>query len=93
MTNGVTMLRRLFLALLLLVSVTPAFAQQIDGAVGSALTVKENDGTPTVSNVNTISLTNATLTDAGGGAVSISIAGTGAPTDGTYITQTTNTTL
>lgn len=35
------MLRRTFLTLLLLVSVTPAFAQQIDGVGGSALTVKE----------------------------------------------------
>lgn len=67
------MLRRTFLTLLLLVSVTPAFAQQIDGVGGSALTVKENDNVPTVSSVNSISFTNGTVTDDGGGAGSIRI--------------------
>lgn len=94
MTNGVAMLSRIFLTLLLFVSATPAFAQQIEGeGGGSALTVKENDNNPTVSSVNSISFTNGTVTDNGGGSVSVTIGGTGAPTDATYITQTPNGTL
>ena len=34
---------------------------------GAALTVKEQDAAPTVTNVNTIKVTNGTLTDDGGG--------------------------
>jgi hypothetical protein len=41
------------------------------------LTVKEIDNTPTVSNVSTIRVTNGTLTDDGGGQVTITIAGGG----------------
>lgn len=38
---------------------------------GSSLTVEEEDGVPTVNNVNTIKVSNGTLTDHGGGVVSI----------------------
>jgi hypothetical protein len=44
---------------------------------GSALTVEEQDGVPSVSDVTTIKVTNATLTDEGGGVVSIDTGGTG----------------
>ena len=72
----------------------PAFAQNIDGQAGGAsLTVKENDSSPTVSNVQSISFSNGTVTDDGGGNVSVAISGTGAPTDATYLTQTPNGTL
>ena len=39
------------------------------------LTVEEQDGNPTVSNVNTIRVSNGTLTDEGGGVVSITTGG------------------
>jgi hypothetical protein len=39
---------------------------------GSSLTVEEQDGTPSVSNVTTIKVTNGTLTDDGSGVVSLS---------------------
>ena len=82
------------IAWFLLVLVAPALGQQIEnGGGGSALTVKENDNVPTVSSVNSISFTNGTVTDNGGGSVSVTIGGTGAPTDATYITQTANATL
>lgn len=42
------------------------------------LTVEEQDGNPTVSNVNTIRVSNGTLTDEGGGVVSIVTGGGGA---------------
>ena len=74
----------------------PAWAQNIgsgSGGGGTSLTVKENDGTPSVPNVNSISFTNGTVTNDGGGAVSVTISGTGAPLDATYITQTSNATL
>lgn len=88
------MVRRAVLVLCLLLLASPVWAQNIDGQAGGAsLTVQEADGTPTVSNVTSISVTNATLTDNGGGSVSIAISGTGAPTDATYITQTANGTL
>ncbi|KKL75009.1 hypothetical protein LCGC14_2059180, partial [marine sediment metagenome] len=41
------------------------------GGGGAALTVKETDGAPSVSNVNTIVVTTGTLTDDGGGQVTI----------------------
>jgi len=44
---------------------------------GAALTVKETDGVPTVSNVNTIVVTTGTLTDDGGGQVTITTGGGG----------------
>ena len=47
------------------------------GGGGTALTVEEQDGTPSVSNVNTIRVTNGTLTDEGGGVVSITTGGGG----------------
>ena len=43
------------------------------GGGGSALTVKEVDGIPSVTDVDTIVVTNGTLTDDGGGQVTISI--------------------
>jgi hypothetical protein len=48
---------------------------------GSALTVKEADGTPTVSNVTTIVVSNGTLTDDGAGQVTITTGGGGGSTD------------
>ena len=47
------------------------------GGGGSSfnLTVEEQDGNPTVSNVNTIRVSNGTLTDEGGGIVSITTGG------------------
>lgn len=63
------------------------------GDGGTPLTVKENDGTPTVTDVTTLSFTNGSVVDSGGGVASVTISGTGAPTDATYITQTTNGTL
>lgn len=47
----------------------------LSGSGGGSLTIKEIDGVPTVSNVNTIQVTNATLTDNGGGNVTLSIGG------------------
>jgi hypothetical protein len=41
------------------------------GGGGSSLRVEEQDGVPSVSPVNTIKVTNGTLTDEGGGVVSI----------------------
>ena len=81
------------LCLLLLTS--SAYAQNISSGSGggSSLTVKETDNVPTVSGVNTLSFTNGTVTDNGSGSVSVTISGTGAPTDATYITQTSNATL
>jgi len=67
------------------------WAQQIDGQLGGAsLTVKENDNLPTVSGVTSISVNNGTLTDNGGGSVTISLSAGSAPADATYITQTAN---
>jgi len=91
MTNGVTMVRRALLALCLLFLAAPVWAQQIDGQLGGAsLTVKENDNLPTVSGVTSISVNNGTLTDNGGGSVTISLSAGSAPADATYITQTAN---
>jgi hypothetical protein len=44
---------------------------------GGGITVEEQDGTPTVSNVTTIKVTNGTLTDDGSGVVSIDTGGGG----------------
>ena len=53
------------------------------GGGGGSITVKENDGDPSVSGVTTISFDNAIVTDAGSNTVVIS--GTiGTPEDGTY---------
>ncbi len=88
---------RLGLALLMVLAVSlPAWAQNVGsggGGGGTPLTVKENDNSPTVSNVNSISFTNGSVTDNGSGSVTVTISGTGAPTDATYITQTDNATL
>jgi len=46
---------------------------------GFVLVVKEIDGTPTVSNVNTIKFTNGTVTDETGGVVRIDIGSSGLP--------------
>ena len=89
------MVRRAVLVLCLLLLASPVWAQNIDGQAGggASLTVKENDNIPNVSGVSSISFTNGTVTDDGGGAVSVTISGTGAPADATYITQTANGTL
>lgn len=88
------MVRRALLPLLLFCLAAPVWAQNIDGQLGGAsLTVKENDGIPTVGAVNSISFTNGTVTDNGGGSVSVTVSGTGAPSDATYITQTPHATL
>ncbi len=89
------MVRRAVLALSLLLLADPAWTQNIDGQAGggASLTVKENDNIPNVSGVSSISFSNGTVTDDGGGNVSVTISGTGAPTDATYITQTPNGTL
>lgn len=80
----------LFVVLLLLGG-CPAYAQQVDnGSSGGSITVKENDNSPTVSNVTSISVNNGTLTDNGGGSVTISLSAGSAPADATYITQTAN---
>ncbi len=47
------------------------------GGGGSSLTVEEQDGIPSVSPVNTIRVSNGTLTDEGGGVVSIITGGGG----------------
>lgn len=72
---------------------TAVFGKKGGGGGGSSLTVKENDGVPTVGTVDTISFTNGTVVDDGNGDVSVTISGVGAPTDATYITQTANATL
>ena len=48
-------------------------SDSVVGGGGSALTVKEVDGDPSVANVDTIVVSNDTLTDDGGGQVTISI--------------------
>lgn len=45
------------------------------GGGGAALTVTEQDGSPNVANVTEIRVTNATLTNEGGGAVSVATGG------------------
>lgn len=52
-------------------------------AAGAALTVKEADGTPEVANVGTIVVTNGTLTDDGGGQITLDLGS--AATDGSAI--------
>lgn len=47
----------------------------IGGGGGAALTVKEADGTPTATSVDTIVVTNGSLTDDGGGQVTLSVGG------------------
>ena len=61
------------------------FVTQGGGGGGSSfnLTVEEQDGNPTVSNVNTIRVSNGTLTDEGGGVVSI-VTGGGSVTPQTF---------
>jgi len=54
------------------------------GGGGSALTVEEADGSPSVANVDTIVVSNDTLTDDGGGQVTITTGGTGGTTSGTF---------
>lgn len=50
------------------------------GAGAATITVKESDGTPNVSGVSTVVVSNGTLTDDGGGQVTISTGGGGAGT-------------
>jgi hypothetical protein len=42
---------------------------------GTSLTVREEDNSPTVNNVNTIVFTNGTVTDDGGGQVTVTVSG------------------
>jgi type II secretory pathway pseudopilin PulG len=60
---------------------------------GGSLTVEETDGSPTVSDVTTIKFSNGAVTDDGGGVVSVSTSGTGAPTTATYVTLSANASL
>lgn len=50
---------------------------KFSGVSSGGLTVEEQDGVPTVVNVNTIRVSNGTLTDEGGGIVSITTGGGG----------------
>jgi hypothetical protein len=61
-------------------------SDSVVGGGGSALTVKEIDGIPTVSNVDTIRVSNGTLVDDGGGQVTITVSGEigTATTSGSY---------
>jgi len=76
-------MRALILGLcaILLIAACQAWSQNIDGQAGggASLTVKENDNIPNVSGVSSISFTNGTVTDDGGGAVSVTISVTGSP--------------
>lgn len=54
------------------------------GGGGTALTVEEQDGNPTVTNVNTIRVSNGTLTNEGGGIVSIITGGGGSVPSAEY---------
>lgn len=49
--------------------------QDVSATGATPLTVKEQDGTPTVTPVTTIKVSNGTLTDDGGGVVSLAIGG------------------
>jgi len=62
-------------------------APSTEGGGGTSLTVEEQDGAPSVSDVSTIKVTNATLTDEGGGVVSIDTGG-GAASSGTAASGT-----
>ena len=53
---------------------------------GSSLTVQDIDGSPSVSNVTTIKVTNGSLTDNGGGVVTIATSGSGGGGGGTTYT-------
>jgi hypothetical protein len=55
------------------------------GGGSTSITVKEADGTPNVSNVSTIVVSNGTLTNDGGGQVTISTGGGGGSYDDTYV--------
>src|SRR2546428_1121764 len=49
--------------------------QSIEGVSAASLTVKEVDGSPSVSGVTTIRVSNGTLTDDGGGQVTVTTGG------------------
>lgn len=55
-------------------NVTGPFSAGVGGAL---LVVQEQDGTPTISNVDTLVFPNGSVTDNGGGSVSITISGGG----------------
>jgi hypothetical protein len=57
---------------------------------GGSLQVEEEDGSPTVAGVTRIKFSNGAVTDNGGGEVSVSTSGTGAPTTATYVTMSLN---
>ena len=60
-----------------------------NGSGGSSLTVKEVDGSPSVSSVDTIVVSNGTLTDDGGGQVTVTTGGGGGSGTVTSITAGT----
>ena len=81
----------LLYALLLVIGLAgPLWGQNTSGTGGggTALSVQEEDGAPTVSGVSTLKFPNGSVTDNGGGSVSVSAGGAGAPTNATYIVQT-----
>ena len=86
------MSRSVLYALLLIIGLaaSPAWAQNTSGGGGSgtSLSVEEEDGAPAVSGVATLKFPNGSVTDNGGGSVSVSAGGAGAPTTATYIVQT-----
>jgi len=61
------------------------------GVSSGGLTVKDVDGNPSVTNVNTINVTNGTLTDNGGGNITLVV--TGIPGGGTVTSVATGTGL
>lgn len=66
-----------------------AVARGSGGGGGSSLTVTENDASPSII-ATEIRFTNGTVTDQGGGVASVTISGTGAPTDADYWIGTAN---
>lgn len=61
-----------------LTGVTPGGSSSPSSSITGLLTVREVDGTPNVSNVDTIIVTNGTLTDDGSGVVTLDTGGGGA---------------
>lgn len=96
-------MRKLFFYFIFLLSISfPSFAQQgmtfnpMTGKFDACLWVEEVDGSPANGICGKLKVTNETLTDNGDGTYSLATgsgAGAGAPTDATYITQTSNASL
>ena len=85
-------MKKLLYFLLLFFTITLAQAQP---GPGPLVCVGEEDGSPSVDSTcgYGIKMANGTVTDNGDGTISVTGGGSGAPTDATYITQTTNGTL